>query len=97
MRSITWLSPEPRLIPSDYPLRRRVVEPAAIALACAEKARSGRSMRGRVRPAEKVHTPWIEHNDKQVLAGFEHLELGSGGDRWYGKWIAGMPQHKKLM
>ena len=83
------VSPERRLIPSDYPLRRRVVQTAAIALACAEKAQWA-FYEGRVRPAEKVHTPWIEHNDKQVLAGFEHLnrEVAGIDD---GKWIAGMP------
>jgi glutathione S-transferase len=62
------VSPEWRLTPSDGPLRRRVVQTAAIALACAEKAQWA-FYEARVRPAEKVHTPWIEHNDKQVLGG----------------------------
>ena len=32
---------------------------------------------GRVRPEEKVHTPWIEHNEKPVLGGFEHLNIAA--------------------
>ena len=80
------VSPERRLIPSDGPIRRRVVQTAAIALACAEKAQWA-FYEGRVRPAGKIHRPWIEHNDKQVLGGFEHLntiaaKIDDGG------WIA---------
>ena len=63
------VGPERRLTTSDGPLRRRVVQTAAIALACAEKAQWA-FYEDRVRPAEKVHTPWIEHNDNQVLGGF---------------------------
>jgi len=48
------------------------VQTTAIAVACADKAQS--FYEGRVRPAEKLHPPWIEHNNKQVLAGFEHLD-----------------------
>ena len=83
------VSPKQRLIPSDGLERRRVVQTAALALACAEKAQWA-LYEGRFRPAEKVHTPWIEHNEKQVLSGFDHLnaaasEVGDGG------WIAGTP------
>lgn len=83
------VGPERRLIPNDRPLRRRVVQTAAIALACAEKAQWA-FYEDRVRPAEKVHIPWIEHNDNQVLGGFGHLEMiaakvDDGG------WIAGTP------
>jgi glutathione S-transferase len=83
------VSPERRLIPSYGLQRRRVVQTAALALACAEKTQWA-FYEGRFRPAEKVHTPWIEHNEKQVLGGFEHLnaaasEIGDGG------WIAGTP------
>jgi glutathione S-transferase len=83
------VSPERRLIPSDGPLRRRVTQTAAIALACAEKAQWA-FYEDRVRPAQKVHTPWIEHNDEQVLGGCQRLnvvaeKLNEGG------WIAGTP------
>ena len=81
------VSPDRRLVPGDGPLRRRVVQTGAIALACAEKA-VWAFYEGRVRPAEKIHDPWIAHNDQQVLGGFEHLnaavrDLDDGG------WIGG--------
>jgi glutathione S-transferase len=83
------VSPERRLTPSNGPLRRRVVQTAAIALACAEKAQWA-FYEDRVRPAEKVHTPWIEHNDEQVVGGFQHLEISAGKIN-DGGWIAGTP------
>ena len=81
------VSPERRLTPSDGSLRRRVLQTAAMAIGCADKAQWA-FYEDRVRPAEKVHIPWIEHNDRQVLGGFEHLnrvtaKLEDGG------WIAG--------
>ena len=44
--------------------------------------------RASVRPAAKIHAASIEHNDKQVLGGFEHLhriaaEVADGG------WLTG--------
>ena len=83
------VTPERRLIPSDGPLRRRVTQTAAIALACAEKAQWA-FYEDRVRPAQKVHTPWIEHNDEQVLGGCQHLN-GAAGKTNGGGWIAGTP------
>src|SRR5215216_2933928 len=44
----------------------------------------------RVRPAEKVHIPWIEHNEKQVLGGLEHLNMAASKIDDDG-WIAGTP------
>jgi glutathione S-transferase len=81
------VGPERRLTPNDGPLRRRVLQTGAMALGCADKAQWA-FYEDRVRPAEKVHRPWIEHNDRQVLGGFEHLnrvtaKLEDGG------WIAG--------
>jgi glutathione S-transferase len=81
--------PERRLVPNDNPLRRRVVQTAAIALACAERAQWA-FYEGRVRPPEKVHLPWSEHNDKQVLGGFEHLNVVAS-KLAHGTWIAGTP------
>jgi glutathione S-transferase len=68
------VSPDRRLTPSDDPLRRRVSQTAAMALGCADKAQRA-FYEDRARPAEKVHTPWIEHNDRQVLGGFENRTL----------------------
>jgi len=83
------VSPGQRLTPSDGPLRRRVVQTTAIALACAEKSQWA-FYEDRVRPAEKVHTPWIEHNDNQVLGGFRHLNVAAASMTDDG-WIAGTP------
>lgn len=84
------VSPELRLTPDNGPLRRRVVQTTAMALACAEKAQWA-MYEGRVRPAEKVYAPWVEHNDNQVLGGFEHLNTAAAniGDD---QWIAGTPE-----
>jgi glutathione S-transferase len=83
------VGPERRLIPSDGLPRRRVLQIAAMALGCTDKA-VWAFYEDRVRPAEKVHTPWIEHNDRQVLGGFEHLNVAAAkiDD---GGWIAGTP------
>jgi glutathione S-transferase len=83
------VSLERRLTPSDGALRRRVLQTAAMALGCADKAQWA-FYEDRVRPAEKVHAPWIEHNDRQVLGGFEHLNMAAAkiDD---GGWIAGTP------
>jgi glutathione S-transferase len=81
------VGPDRCLVPASGIARRHVVQTSAIALACAEKAQWA-FYEGRVRPAEKIHSPWIEHNEKQVLGGFEHLdnmasEVGNDG------WLAG--------
>ena len=81
------VGPDRCLVPTGGIARRHVVQTAAVALACAEKAQWA-FYEGRVRPAEKVHSPWIEHNEKQVLGGFEYLdkmasEVSSDG------WLAG--------
>ncbi len=43
---------------------------------------------GRFRPAEKIHQPWVEHNENQVLGGLGYLDglaepVGRDG------WLAG--------
>lgn len=39
---------------------------------------------GRFHPAEKVHEPWVEHNDGQVMGGLGHLDAcaAKAGDNW---------------
>ena len=83
------VGPERSLTPSSGPQRRRVVQMTAIALGCAEKAQWA-FYEGRVRPAEKVHAPWIEHNDGQVLGGFEYLNAAVSKIDETG-WIAETP------
>jgi glutathione S-transferase len=83
------VDPERRLTPTDGPLRRRVLQIAAIALGSAEKAQWA-FYEDRVRPAEKVHVPWTDHNDRQVIGGFEALDVAVA-DAGEGRWIAGTP------
>jgi glutathione S-transferase len=83
------VGPERCLTPASGPGRRRVVQTAAMAVACAEKAQWA-FYEGRVRPAEKIHAPWIEHNEKQVLGGLEHLDRVAS-DVNDGAWLARTP------
>lgn len=84
------VSSERRLTPSEGPLRRRVLQATAMALGCADKAQWA-FYEDRVRPAEKVHTPWIEHNDRQVVGGLDHLNMAAANID-DGGWLAGTPQ-----
>jgi glutathione S-transferase len=83
------VAPRLRLTPSEGPARRRVMQTTAIALGSAEKAQWA-FYEDRVRPAHKVHVPWIEHNDAQVLGGFQHLNAAAENMDETG-WIAGTP------
>ena len=68
------VGPERSLTPSSGLQRRHVVQTSAIALGCAEKAQwAFYEGRVNVRPPEKIHAPWIEHNEDQVLGGLEYL------------------------
>lgn len=78
---------ERRLIPVDGPSRRQVMQTTVLALGCAEKAQWA-FYEDRVRPEQKVHIPWIEHNDNQVLGGFERLNVAAANIDG-GGWIAG--------
>ena len=79
--------PGKRLTPASGADRRHVLKLVTIALGAVDKA-VWSAYEYRFRPEEKVHTPWVRHNDAQVVAGFTHLDaivakLGDGG------WIAG--------
>lgn len=75
------------LTPASGKERRHVMKLTAIALASIEKAQWAFYER-RVRPEEKVHEPWIEHNDQQVLGGLRFLDrLASNLGRE--DWLAG--------
>jgi glutathione S-transferase len=78
------VGPERALIPASGPERRLVMKMTAIALASTEKAQWAHQER-RGRPEEKVHQPWIDHNDRQALGGLRFLdELAreAGDDGW---------------
>lgn len=40
----------------------------------------------RFRPEEKVHQPWIDHNEAQALGGLRHLDCAAAGTSG---WLAG--------
>jgi glutathione S-transferase len=81
------VGPERALTPASGSRRREVMKIAAIALASMEKAMWAIYER-RFRPEEKVHQPWIDRCDGQVLGGLRFLdELASKTGR--NGWLAG--------
>ena len=77
-----------RLMPSSGPSRRQAMKLTAIGVGSMEKAQWA-FYETRFHPAEKVHEPWIEHNDGQVLGGLGYLDglAAKAG----GGWLAGTP------
>jgi glutathione S-transferase len=81
------VGPARALTPPSGLERRRVTQLTALGIAVAEKAQWAFYER-RVRPEEKVHEPWIEHNEQQVIGGLTALdEVAHGVDDE--SWIAG--------
>lgn len=79
--------PGKRLTPASGAARRHVLKLVTVALGAVDKA-VWSAYEYRFRPKEKVHAPWVSHNDAQVVAGFTHLDaiaakLGDSG------WMAG--------
>ena len=75
-----------RLIPASGVARRTAMRLTAAATGTMDKA-VWAYYEGRFHPAEKVHEPWIEHNEEQVMGGLGYLdacaaEAGQG-------WLAG--------
>ncbi len=80
------VGPERALTPASGSRRREVMKVTAIATASMEKAMWAIYER-RFRPEEKVHQPWIDRCDGQVLGGLRFLdELASKTDR--DGWLA---------
>ena len=80
------VGPERALIPSGGGARRDVMQLTALANACAEKAQWA-FYEVRFRPADIVHQPWIDHNERQVVDGFAHLDglaEAAGETGWLG-------------
>jgi glutathione S-transferase len=74
------------LTPAAGEARRRVMKVTAIALAGTEKAQWAFYER-RFHPEEKVHQPWIDHNDRQAVAGLRFLDglaASAGEEDWLG-------------
>jgi glutathione S-transferase len=82
------VGPERALTPPAGEQRRLVMKITAVALASMEKAQWAFYER-RVRPEEKVHQPWIDHNDRQVVGGLHSLEEfaeATGREGWLAGW-----------
>ncbi len=78
-----------RLVPPNGPDRRNILRIAATATGTMDKAVFAFYER-RFHPEEKVHEPWIEHNDAQVRGGLTALndhaaKAGESG------WLGGAP------
>lgn len=73
------VGPDRALTPGCGAYRRRVLKLSAAALGVMEKAAAARYELV-MRPREKVHRPWLEHNLNQVRAGVLWLDrqLGEG-------------------
>jgi glutathione S-transferase len=81
------VGPRRALTPGEGKDRRLVMKITAIALASTEKAQWAFQER-RGRPEEKVHQPWIDHNDRQALGGLRYLDELAGRTGEDG-WLAG--------
>jgi glutathione S-transferase len=72
---------ERRLLPPAGRERRTALRVAALATGCVDKAGAIVYERA-LRPAEKVHQPWIERCRTQLDSGLAALEAATG-DGWY--------------
>ncbi len=72
-----------QLIPAGGVPRRRVMQLSAVSTGTMDKA-VWAYYEGRFHPAEKVHEPWVEHNDGQVMGGLGYLDACAkkAGDNW---------------
>ena len=73
---------ERALIPTSGPARRQVLQLVSVGTGAAEKSVWAYYELGK-RPPEKVHQPWLEQNESQVLGGYSYLEeqlRSSGAD-----------------
>jgi glutathione S-transferase len=83
------VGPTRALVPPAGPERRRVMQITAMALASMDKSQMGYYER-RFRPEDKVHQPWIDHNNGQCLGGLRHIDAIASGVTQSG-WLAGTP------
>lgn len=75
--------PTRALTPASGAARRRVLQTSAFGTGVMEKSQWA-FYETRFHPEEKVHQPWIDHNDAQVIAGLQHLDAlaKAAGDGW---------------
>jgi glutathione S-transferase len=81
------IGPEKALFPAGGAERRHVMRIAAAAVGTMDKTQWA-AYESRFHPKEKVHQPWIDHNDNQVKGGLEFLN-GLSVKVGDGEWIAG--------
>ena len=78
-----------RLLPATGLPRRQVLQVVGLALGVMEKAVAS-SYEVRLRPAEKVHQPWLENITDQTGKGLQALESLAGDARIAGRhWLCG--------
>ena len=80
------VGPDRALVPPTGKERRHTMKLASIALGTIDKAQWA-FYEGRFHPPEKVHQPWIDHNEDQVLSGLAYLDssaASAGPDGWLG-------------
>ena len=72
-----------RLMPASGGARRTVMQLTAVSTGTMDKA-VWAYYEGRFHPPEKVHEPWVEHNEGQVMGGLGHLDscAKKAGDGW---------------
>lgn len=87
--AIDDLAGDKRLTPASGPARRHVMKITAVALGATDKA-VWAVYEGRFHPPEKLHQPWIDHNDRQVVGGFGYLD-GLAAKAGATGWLAGTP------
>lgn len=72
------------LTPASGSERRHVMKVTAVGVGSMEKAQWA-YYEERFKPEEKIHAPWIEHNEAQVLSGLGYLDdlaKKAGEDGW---------------
>lgn len=67
------VGPERALVPASGAARRQVLKLVSVGTGCADKSVVA-YYEVTKRPEEKVHQPWLAHNEGQVLAGYAYLE-----------------------
>ena len=68
------------LVPMEEPQRREVLRAVACAMGALEKVVAALYERT-MHPPEKVHRPWVEHNESQARSALAWLD-GRAGERW---------------
>jgi len=77
------VGPDRALMPPIGQLRRDALRLTAVAVGAMEKAGQIRWEMA-MRPPEKIHVPWVEHNRGQIRSALEWLE-----DQVQGPWMLG--------